>query len=70
LVIGVFLNPLREKQNQSFQKSMATLRLGWIQFHKAITKPKRTFGYGSWFSTSKSMQLFINKPQILTKKIH
>ncbi len=58
---------IKGKTKAILSKPMATLGLGWIQFHKAITKPKRTFDYGSWFSTSKGMQLFINKPWILTK---
>jgi hypothetical protein len=58
----VYFKYIKGKTKTVLSKPMATLRLGWIRFHKAITKPKRRFGYGSWFSTLKSMQLFINKP--------
>jgi hypothetical protein len=40
---------------------MGRLGLGWIWFHKVVTELKRMFGYGTWFSTLRDMQILINK---------
>jgi hypothetical protein len=52
---------LKGKTKAVFSKPMVRLGLGWIWFHKVVTELKRMFGYGSWFSTLRDMQLFINK---------
>jgi len=51
---------IKGKTKAVFSKPMVRLGLGWIWFHKAV-ELKRTFGYGSWFSTLRDMQLLINK---------
>ncbi len=59
---GCLLKQIRGKNQSIHSKPMVRLRLGWIWFHKAITKSKRTFGDASLFITLKGVELLINEP--------
>jgi hypothetical protein len=59
---GCLLRQIRGKNQLVHSKPMVRLQLGWIYFHKAIRKSKRTFGDESLFITLKGIKLLANKP--------
>jgi hypothetical protein len=58
---GCLLRQIRGKTQSVHSKPIVRLRLGWIWFHKAITKSKKTFGDGGLFITLKGITPLINE---------